>query len=349
MNSGKRTLSSTASETSTNTSLLETSVFEKNEPTKSNNQSKKTTTKSKPDPKKQKTMTTFVTNSQNENRDASGSSIEKRLEEISNKLSNVLTKDDSTFIKEIIRETVEQLKDNLLGNVIRRIEILESDVFDQKREIEMLKKENETKSKLIEQLKSQNASLEHKKADQSMNHDEFANNTEQYSRRNNLRIAGIPEDQDRQSSVSVANKVVTLVNEHLGIAIEPNDIDIAHRLGKFKPNCNRPVIVRFVRRQTKIDIMRKAKLFKGSSIFVNEDLTKLNAEVLASLRLKQPSSVEKSWSYEGKIYALFKGNEQPTHIKYSEYKLWLEKPWPKKSYSESVGTTTSTRNKVPAH
>ncbi|KAH3792269.1 hypothetical protein DPMN_145760 [Dreissena polymorpha] len=93
-------------------------------------------------------MTTFVTNSQNENRDASGSSIEKRLEEISNKLSNVLTKDDSTFIKEIISETVEQLKDNLLGNVIRRIEILESDVFDQKREIEMLKKENETKSNL---------------------------------------------------------------------------------------------------------------------------------------------------------------------------------------------------------
>ena len=54
-------------------------------------------------------MTTFVTNAQNENGDISGLSIEKRLEEISHKLSHVLTKDDSAFIKEIIKETVEQL------------------------------------------------------------------------------------------------------------------------------------------------------------------------------------------------------------------------------------------------
>ncbi|KAH3855833.1 hypothetical protein DPMN_098403 [Dreissena polymorpha] len=46
--------------------------------------------------------------------------------------------------------------------------------------------------------------------------------------------------------------------------------------------------------QTKIDILRKAKLFKGSGIFVNEDLTKLNAEVLASVSLKQSSAVEKN-------------------------------------------------------
>ncbi|KAH3831276.1 hypothetical protein DPMN_104538 [Dreissena polymorpha] len=75
--------------------------------------------------------------------------------------------------------------------------------------------------------------------------------------------------------------------------------------------------------------MSKAKLFKGLGIFVNDDLTKLNAEVLASLRLKQPSAVERSWSFEGKLHAVFKGNQQPTQIKHSEYNLWLEKPWPK--------------------
>ncbi|KAH3873019.1 hypothetical protein DPMN_036244 [Dreissena polymorpha] len=60
---------------------------------------------------------------------------------------------------------------------------------------------------------------------ESMQHDEFANATEQYSRRNNLRITGVPEDQDRQSSESVTNKFVTLVNTHLGTSIVPNDID----------------------------------------------------------------------------------------------------------------------------
>ncbi|KAH3885804.1 hypothetical protein DPMN_009802 [Dreissena polymorpha] len=179
INKGKRTLSSTASETSTNTSLLDTSVFEINEPTKSINQSKNTLKKLKPDQKKQKTMTTFITSSQNETQEPAELSIEKRLDEISQKLSNVLTKDDSLFIKEIIRETVEQLKDKLLGNVIHRIEILESDCFEQTREIELLKKESSIKSKLIEDLKSQNAILEHKKSDELISHDEFANNTEQ--------------------------------------------------------------------------------------------------------------------------------------------------------------------------
>ncbi|KAH3810300.1 hypothetical protein DPMN_138690, partial [Dreissena polymorpha] len=101
----------------------------------------------------------------------------------------------NAFIKEIIKETFEQLKDKLLGNVIRRIEILESDVFEHKREIDLLKQESAAKkNKQIEELKTENEALQRTKADDSISHDEFANNTEQYSRRNNLRIAGVPED-----------------------------------------------------------------------------------------------------------------------------------------------------------
>ena len=103
MNTGKRALSSTASETSINTSLLETSVFEKGETTtkttESSNQTKNTKNKTKPDPKKQKTMTTFVTSAQNVNHETCVITIEQRLDEISDKLSHVLTKGDSTFIK----------------------------------------------------------------------------------------------------------------------------------------------------------------------------------------------------------------------------------------------------------
>ncbi|KAH3737618.1 hypothetical protein DPMN_044211 [Dreissena polymorpha] len=91
-------------------------------------------------------MSTFVTNTKNENRDSSELTIDKRLEEISNKLSNVLTKDDSTFIKDIIKETVEQLKEKLLGNVIRRIEILENDVFEQNEKLSSLKRKANQKA-----------------------------------------------------------------------------------------------------------------------------------------------------------------------------------------------------------
>ncbi|KAH3879976.1 hypothetical protein DPMN_003888 [Dreissena polymorpha] len=70
------------------------------------------------------------------------------------------------------------------------------------------------------------------------------------------------------------------------------------------------VIVKFVRRQMKIEIMKRAKLLKGTGIFINDDLTNINAEVLASLRLKEPELVEKAWSRDGKLFVRYRGQER---------------------------------------
>ncbi|KAH3825927.1 hypothetical protein DPMN_127814 [Dreissena polymorpha] len=66
-----------------------------------------------------------------------------------------------------------------------------------------------------------------------------------------------------------------MMSQHLDIHLECRGIDVSHRLGKYTPNKDRPVIVKFVRRQTKIDVMKRAKLLKGTGIYINED-----AEVL---------------------------------------------------------------------
>ncbi|KAH3859728.1 hypothetical protein DPMN_102551 [Dreissena polymorpha] len=60
--------------------------------------------------------------------------------------------------------------------------------------------------------------------------------------------------------------------------------NIVHRLGKFKQTGNRPIIIKLFRRQTKVDILRKAKQIRGTGICVNEDLTKLNAEIVLTLK-----------------------------------------------------------------
>ena len=330
----KRIHSSTASEaTNTDSSLLDNTVFE-NSNSKTNAKSKKKT--SKPDTKKQKTIETYTEMVPRENGSHSENVIKKQLDEISAKLSKVLTKDDTSFIKDIIKETVEQLKEKLLGSVLKRLEILEGTVFEQKSDIEFLKTEIQSKDTQIEKLKSEIHATVNEKNKESNKYEEIANTAEQYSRRNNLRMTGVPGDQDRQSSIAVTTQVVSLVNRYLNIPINESDIDIAHRLGKFKQGENRPVIIKFVRRQIKVDIVKNSKRFKGSGIFVNDDLTKLNAEVLASTRLKDPQNVERAWSFEGSIYVLFKGNQQAVQIKYADYKSWLEKSWPKKSYSQSV-------------
>ena len=115
-----------------------------------------------------------------------------------------------------------------------------------------------------------------------------------------------------------------LLSSKLGIRVEKNDIDVAHRLGKFTQDKTRPVIVKFVRRQTKSDVMRNAKLLKDTGIFLNEDLTKLNAEVLASARLKAPEMVERAWAFEGKLYVRYKGKDRADRIEYEQFQMWLK-------------------------
>ncbi|KAH3801752.1 hypothetical protein DPMN_155413 [Dreissena polymorpha] len=122
-----------------------------------------------------------------------------------------------------------------------------------------------------------------------------------------------------------------MLNQKLGTHIETRDIDVAHRLGKYARHKCRPVIVKFVRRQTKIEIMKRAKLLKGTDIFINEDLTKINAKVLASLRLKEPELVEKAWSRDGKLFVRYRGQER-------KYKLWMAKSWPTNTYATNKTT-----------
>ncbi|KAH3859130.1 hypothetical protein DPMN_101846 [Dreissena polymorpha] len=87
--------------------------------------------------------------------------------------------------------------------------------------------------------------------------------------------------------------------------------------------------------------MRNAKLLKGSGIFLNEDLKKLNAEVLTSVRLKDPENVERAWSFDGKLYARCRGKDRSDRIDYEHFQTWLNKPWPQTVGSHSYASRAS--------
>ncbi|KAH3746494.1 hypothetical protein DPMN_180902 [Dreissena polymorpha] len=112
--------------------------------------------------------------------------LSNQLDEISAKLSKVLTKDDTPFIRDIIKETVEQLKEKLLGSVLKRLEILEGTVLEQKSYIESFETEIKSKDTPIEKLNTEIRSAVNEKNKESKKYEELANTAEQYSRRNNL-------------------------------------------------------------------------------------------------------------------------------------------------------------------
>ena len=67
--------------------------------------------------------------------------LEQSLQEINTKLNNVLTKNDNHFIKQIIKDTVNELKESLLESVVKRIEIVKGELHDKVIENDTLKKE----------------------------------------------------------------------------------------------------------------------------------------------------------------------------------------------------------------
>ena len=105
-----------------------------------------------------------------------------------------------------------------------------------------------------------------------------ADSIEQYERRENLRIFGVQEEPGED----VYPKVVS-VAEKAGVQITANDVSTCHRLpgGGSGP---KPLIAKFVRRDTKLQLMKNNRTLKNTNIFVNGDLTPIRAKVTRGLR-----------------------------------------------------------------
>ena len=191
----------------------------------------------------------------------------------------------------------------------KSLEFLNAKYDEQKKEIDRLKIENQN-------IKAKNVELE-----KDMNDLEGKNNVlqkrieeiEQYSRRNNVEICGIPESVGENTET-----VVIKLSEKLGQNINNDDIDICHRVplpeksGK-KQEKPSPIVVRFVRRKVRNELMASARArrikanvinsqFSEDPIYVNEHLTPENKQLLGMSRTKKK---QLKWAYcwvkDGKI------------------------------------------------
>ena len=104
---------------------------------------------------------------------------------------------------------------------------------------------------------------------------------EQYGRRHNILIFGLEESPDEgpyQAVLDVANMV--------GVEIQKSYISVCHRVPSRKGK--RPLIVKFVRRQKKFELMSSKKKLRDSdsNVYLNEDFTFLRAKLAAKLRQK---------------------------------------------------------------
>ena len=141
------------------------------------------------------------------------------------------------------------------------------------------------------------------------------NKLEQYTRRNNIEIQGIPPQIPDEK---LEEKVIEVFGA-MNIAITKNDVEDCHRLGKSSEN----TIARFVNRKhcnailskkfetSKID---KSKLGFESNVklYVSENLTPYNQHLASKCReLKRAGVIHSSWSSKGIIKLRRTANERP--------------------------------------
>ena len=143
---------------------------------------------------------------------------------------------------------------------------------------------------------------------------------EQYSRRNSLRIFGLPENEvGGEDPTVVALKLFneTMELEKAGCPVSPAEIDRAHRVGPKTPGSERPMLVKFTQYRPRARVFKaKSKLRTSTAgpttgttrrIFVNEDLTKVRVKLLYQARkAKKEKKIKDCWTHDGQV--LIKNN-----------------------------------------
>ena len=126
---------------------------------------------------------------------------------------------------------------------------------------------------------------------------------EQYSRRNCLVFHGISENAQENTD----DLVCKVAKDHLGVEIQPQDIDRSHRIGqkgKVDRKGNtlpRPVIAKFATYGPRSRVYAARSKLKSTRIFIHENLTSHKQKLLKKVRTTYPPPNNKVWTQDGKI------------------------------------------------
>ena len=242
---------------------------------------------------------------------------------------------DLNFSKIQLKQLINEAIDKATAPLYEEIKQLKSEIIE-------VKKSQEYIGRQYEKLQNECTAIQKKSSQQNQELKEVKNSAsniiksnstdrakldelEQYTRRQNLVLEGVPYNEGEN-----VNKVVTQLVEKLDFDLKNDDISIAHRLpmkenGKTKTNNNHPaIIVRFVNRSVRNAIYAKraaaAKITNFpvknmEKLYINENLTQprkrlfwLTKQAVKRLHYKF------IWTNNGDIFVRKDENSEKIHV-----------------------------------
>jgi len=180
-------------------------------------------------------------------------------------------------------------------------------------------------------------------------------NQQQYMRRNNIIVTGVPESTDEDLT-----DIFTTIATNLGCHnFRPSELDVIHRLPQAKAtNRPRPIVVRLVRRSKKQGILKLARerwnkerkkksrlvashlgLHGTNPVYFAEHLTRKRAALFRKAKeFKSRYSFKFLWTRDGQIL-LQKDEQSSTIFVNSEANLQLEELQPADEVLQDISQT----------
>ena len=234
--------------------------------------------------------------------------IEKDLEEIKKSMEKIVKKDD---IAEMATNIMGKLFDKWKMEIKKEIMEEESKETTKIKEVYEMKLTNVTRQ--MEKIEVENINLieknsllhiEVRKIREDMAHIEhnateslrMANWNEQYSRKKSIKIYNMKESRGEH----LIQDFVSSLKEKVNVEISPSEIVAMHRI-PGKHGAPRPVIVKFLRMENKITVLKNRKALQEMiDIKMGDDITHKNQGLLG--RLNRHVNITRAWYFNGNIY-----------------------------------------------
>lgn len=208
---------------------------------------------------------------------------------------------------------VDEIKVTLdfLTTQITDVKEQQTRILDLVKEVQVLRKQNEEKDRRIAQLESRVSDLE------------------QYTRMNDIIISGLPirprtyaravdtssGDGATELDTSSTEQQVAAFLRSKGIDLNCDNVEACHVLPRRNAGEKPPVILRFVNRKHKIAILKEGRKLKGTNVYINEHLTKHNAEIAKKARyLRKMKKIQNTWTANCKVFIKLNGSPEEAKV-----------------------------------
>lgn len=227
---------------------------------------------------------------------------------------------ESTSCTSLTKDYFVSVLENFKFEVFKELKIFRGEVEELSTSVKFLSDKMDESTKLLKEVKSELATVKKENEELKIKNAAMSSDVcslkdkirslEQYTRKNNIEISGLP--------VTARENVVDLVKDvgvSLGLDFHATDISAAHRVPSYNRERTPALIVQFINRTSRDDWLKRFREKKGltahqvnsafphQNIYINEHLSPDNKVFLANLKSKcKEVGYSFAWCRDGKFF-----------------------------------------------